>query len=101
MLADMLADMLAFLTLIMLSHLNYCVLIWGQGSHPTWKTLKSMNFVIYFSIMYGNCLKFAQKVGETWNFKSNPAKKQLYFSKFSISRFTFQDVIYKCFYTSL
>ncbi len=33
-----------------------------QGSHPTWKTLKTWNFVIY---MCGKYLEFAQKLGKS------------------------------------
>ncbi len=35
-----------------------------QGSHPTWKSLKTWNFVIYLS-RPGKCLEFAQKVGKS------------------------------------
>ncbi len=44
-----------------------------QGSHPTWKTFKTWNFVIFFS-RSGKCLEFAQKVIKTWNF--NPKHGQ-------------------------
>ncbi len=46
---------------------------WYQGSHPTWKTFKTCNFVIFFS-MPGKYLEFAQKVVQTWNFNSKPGK---------------------------
>ncbi len=65
----------------------------NQGSHPTWKTLKTWNFVIFFS-KPGKCLEFAQKVVKTWNFNSKPGKK-LEICKFYVSSCTFQDVIYK------
>ncbi len=58
-----------------------------QGFHPT---LKTSNFVVYFSKL-GKYHEFAQKVGESWNFNSKPGKT----CTFSVSRFTFQDVIYK------
>ncbi len=44
-----------------------------QGSHPTWKTLKTWNFVIFFS-RPGRCLEFTQKVVKTWNFNLKPGK---------------------------
>ncbi len=64
-----------------------------QGSHPTGKTLKTLNFVIFFS-RPGKCLEFAQKVVKTWNFNSKPGKKNQ-ICKFYVWSFTFQDVIYK------
>ncbi len=42
-----------------------------QGSHPTWKTVKTWNFVIFFS-RPGKSLEIAQKVVKTWNFNSKP-----------------------------
>ncbi len=47
-----------------------------QGSHSTWKTLKTWNFVIYFS-RPEKCIKFAQKLGKSWNFNSKPGKNPL------------------------
>ncbi len=47
----------------------------GQGSHPTWKTLKTLNSVIYI-LTPGKCLEFDQKVVKTWNFNSKPRKKR-------------------------
>ncbi len=45
-----------------------------QGFHPTWKTLKTWNFVIFFS-RPGKCLEFAKnKVVKTWNFNLKPGK---------------------------
>ncbi len=67
-----------------------CVNSLIQGSHPTWKT---WNFVICFS-RPGKYLEFAHKLGKTWNFNSKPGKK-IEISKFDVSRFTSQDVIYK------
>ncbi len=64
-----------------------------QGSHPTWKTLKTWNFVIFFS-RPGKCMEFTQKVVKTWNFNSKPGKK-LEICKFYVSSCTFQDLIYK------
>ncbi len=71
------------------------VSVYGQGyqcSHPTWKTFKICNFVIFFS-RPGKWLEFAQKVVKTWNFNSKPEKLEI--CKFYVSSFTFQDVIYK------
>ncbi len=65
-----------------------------QGSHPTWKTLNTCNLVIYFS-RSGKCLEFAQKMEKTFNFISKPGKNFIFNSKFSVLRFTFQNIIYK------
>ncbi len=67
------------------SHIDHA-LTCIQGSHPTWTT---WNFVIFFS-RPGKCLEFGQKVVKTWNFNSKPE-----ISKFYVSSFTFEDVIYK------
>ncbi len=44
-----------------------------QCSHPTWKTLKTWNFIIFFS-RPGKCLEVAQKVVKTCNCNTNPGK---------------------------
>ncbi len=58
--------------------LNVCLIKYDQtfitGLPPTCKTLKTWNFIIFFS-MPGKCLEFAQKVVKTWNFNSKPRKK--------------------------
>ncbi len=70
----------------------YLTLSLLQSSHPTWTTLKTWNFGIFFS-RPGKCMEFAQKSVKTWNFNSKPWKTwnlQCY-----VLSFTFQDVIYK------
>ncbi len=75
-------------------YFSVCILpLRQQGSHATWKTLKTRNFVINFS-RPRKYLEFAQKLWKTWNFNSKP-EKNLYFVKKKKSRFTFQDVIFK------
>ncbi len=65
-----------------------------QGSHPTWKTLKTWNFFILFSRL-GKCLDFSGKVTKkNRNFNSKPGKR-LEFRKFDVSRLTFQGVFTK------
>ncbi len=63
------------------SHLTFVIMLIIRV--PTWKTLETWNSINYFS-RPGKCLEFVQKV----------AKKHE-MSKFGVSRFTFQDVIYK------
>ncbi len=65
-----------------------------QGSHPTWKTLKTWNFVIFFS-RPGKCMEFTQKVVKTWNFNPNLEKNL----KFANSMF--QAVLFKISFTKI
>ncbi len=64
-----------------------------QGSHPTWKTWKTLNFVIFFS-KPGKCLEFAQKVIKTWNFNSEPGQKLKL-------RILFQTSLFKMLFTKI
>ncbi len=57
---------------LVINKVGYKQNIW-QGSHPTWKTLKTRNFIICFA-RCGKCMEFAQKEGKTWNFNSQPGK---------------------------
>ncbi len=63
-----------------------------KGSHHTGTTLKTWNFVIYFS-RPGKCLEFAQKVGKTWNFNSQPWKN------FKLVNLEFKDLLFKMSFT--
>ncbi len=65
-----------------------------QDSNPTWKTLETWNFVIFFS-RPGKCLEFAQKVVKTWNFNSKPGKNL----KFANS--VFQASLFKMSFTKI
>ncbi len=65
-----------------------------QGSQPTQKTLKTLNFVIFFSRL-GKCMEFAQKVGKTWNFNLKPGRKL----KFANSMF--QASLFKMSFTKI
>ncbi len=64
-----------------------------QGSHATWKTLKTVNLVIYF-FRPGKFLEFDQKVWKAWNFNSQP-ETNLVICKFSVSRFPFKMLFTK------
>ncbi len=66
-----------------------------QGFHPTWKTLnmlKTWNFVIFFS-RPGKCWNLFKKWLKLGILTQNLEKLEI--CKFYVSRFTFQDVIYK------
>ncbi len=66
-----------------------------QGSHLTWKTMKTRNFVIIFS-RPGKCMQFAQKVVKTWNFNSKPGKNLKFANSMfeaSLFKMTFTKII--------
>ncbi len=65
-----------------------------QGSHLTWKTLKTWNFVIFFS-RSGKCLECAQKVVKTWNFNLKPGKTVKF------ANFMFQVPLFKMSFTKI
>ncbi len=71
-----------------------CFDMWSVFPHPTWKSLKTWNFVIFFS-RPGKCLEFAQKVLKTWNFNSKPGKNM----KFANSMF--QTSLFKVSFTKI
>ncbi len=59
-----------------------------QGSQPTWKTLQTWNFVIYFS-RPGKCMEISQNV-DIPEILTQDLEKNLEIWKFSVSRFTFK-----------
>ncbi len=72
---------------------NKTVIYWMICLQGFCHTLKTWNFVIYFSRL-GKCLEIVQKVGKSWNFNSKPGKNPEN-CKFNISKFTFQNIIYQ------